>query len=236
MAPVKTLGILTGGGDVPGLNPCIKAVVDRAVDDGMEVIGFRRGWAGPLNVNPDDPSEDWRWVMRLNKAVVRKIDRSGGTFLHTSRTRPSHVKPEDVPGFLKEQFTHARPPDRPARPDAAHPARHAASEDRRPDRDRRRRHVELRGPPAPGGLPRRRHPEDDGQRRLRHGLLHRLQHRGHPQRGLDHRPAHPRRLARAHRRRRAVRPQLGRDIALRGVPGGRRPRDHLGSARSTSRS
>jgi 6-phosphofructokinase 1 len=104
MTPVKTLGILTGGGDVPGLNPCIKAVVDRAVDDGMEVIGFRRGWAGPLNVNPDDPSEDWRWVMRLNKAVVRKIDRSGGTFLHTSRTRPSHVKPKDVPAFLKDQF------------------------------------------------------------------------------------------------------------------------------------
>ena len=104
MASLKTLGILTGGGDVPGLNPCIKAVVDRAVDDGMEVIGFRRGWAGPLNVNPDDPSEDWRWVMRLNKAVVRKIDRSGGTFLHTSRTRPSHVKPSDVPGFLKDQF------------------------------------------------------------------------------------------------------------------------------------
>ena len=104
MTPVKTLGILTGGGDVPGLNPCIKAVVDRAVDDGMEVIGFRRGWAGPVNVNPDDPSEDWRWVMRLNKAVVRKIDRSGGTFLHTSRTRPSHVKPTEVPAFLRDQF------------------------------------------------------------------------------------------------------------------------------------
>ncbi len=107
MTPVKTLGILTGGGDVPGLNPCIKAVVDRAVDDGMEVIGFRRGWAGPVNVNPDDPSEDWRWVMRLNKAVVRKIDRSGGTFLHTSRTRPSHVKPKEVPAFLKDRFNAA---------------------------------------------------------------------------------------------------------------------------------
>jgi 6-phosphofructokinase len=102
MAAPRTLGILTGGGDVPGLNPCIKAVVDRAVDDGCEVIGFRRGWAGPLNVNPDDPQEDWRWVMRLNKAVVRKIDRSGGTFLHTSRTRPSHVKPSELPDFLKD--------------------------------------------------------------------------------------------------------------------------------------
>lgn len=104
MAPIKTVGILTGGGDVPGLNPCIKAVVDRAVDDGMEVVGFRRGWAGPLNINPEDPSEDWRWVMRLNKAVVRKIDRSGGTFLHTSRTRPSHVKVADVPGFLRAEY------------------------------------------------------------------------------------------------------------------------------------
>mgnify|MGYP001026903415 CR=1 FL=1 len=109
MTPVKTLGILTGGGDVPGLNPCIKAVVDRAVDDGLEVIGFRRGWAGPVNVNPDDPSEDWRWVMRLNKAVVRKIDRSGGTFLHTSRTRPSHVKPAEVPAFLKDKFNASDP-------------------------------------------------------------------------------------------------------------------------------
>lgn len=109
MAPIKTLGILTGGGDVPGLNPCIKAVVDRAVDDGMEVIGFRRGWAGPLNVNPDDPAEDWRWVMRLNKAVVRKIDRSGGTFLHTSRTRPSHVKPNEVPAFLRDSYSNPNP-------------------------------------------------------------------------------------------------------------------------------
>jgi 6-phosphofructokinase 1 len=104
MAPIKTIGILTGGGDVPGLNPCIKAVVDRAVDEGYEVVGFRRGWAGPLNINPDEPSEDWRWVMRLNKAVVRKIDRSGGTFLHTSRTRPSHVKPSEIPAFLREQY------------------------------------------------------------------------------------------------------------------------------------
>ncbi|MGQ9492003.1 MAG: 6-phosphofructokinase [Anaerolineae bacterium] len=105
MSPIKTLGILTGGGDVPGLNPCIKAVVDRAVDEGLEIIGFRRGWAGPLNVNPEDPTEDWRWVMRLNKAVVRKIDRSGGTFLHTSRTRPSHVKPSEVPPFLQGTLT-----------------------------------------------------------------------------------------------------------------------------------
>jgi 6-phosphofructokinase 1 len=109
MPTIKTLGILTGGGDVPGLNPCIKAVIDRAVDDGFEVLGFRRGWAGPLNINPDDSSEDWRWVMRLNKAVVRKIDRSGGTFLHTSRTRPSHVKAKEIPAFLRDQYKPADP-------------------------------------------------------------------------------------------------------------------------------
>ncbi len=110
----KTIGILTGGGDVPGLNPCIKAVVDRAVDDGCEIVGFRRGWAGPLNVNPDDPQEDWRWVMRLNKAVVRKIDRSGGTFLHTSRTRPSHVRADEIPAFLRDRELTPNPkaPDR----------------------------------------------------------------------------------------------------------------------------
>jgi ATP-dependent phosphofructokinase / diphosphate-dependent phosphofructokinase len=110
----KTIGILTGGGDVPGLNPCIKAVVDRAVDDGCEIIGFRRGWAGPLNVNPDDPQEDWRWMMRLNKAVVRKIDRSGGTFLHTSRTRPSHVRASEIPDFLRDKELTPNPsaPDR----------------------------------------------------------------------------------------------------------------------------
>jgi len=102
---MKTIGILTGGGDVPGLNPCIKAVVDRCVEEGYEVVGFRRGWAGPLNVNPDEPSEDWRWVMRLNKAVVRKIDRSGGTFLHTSRTRPSSVKSSEIPAFLRDQYS-----------------------------------------------------------------------------------------------------------------------------------
>ncbi|MCX7670222.1 MAG: 6-phosphofructokinase, partial [Anaerolineae bacterium] len=103
---------MTGGGDVPGLNPCIKAAVDRAVDEGYEVLGFRRGWAGPLNINPDDPSEDWRWVMRLNKAVVRKIDRSGGTFLHTSRIQPSAVRAREVPAFLRDTVVFA-PPDKP---------------------------------------------------------------------------------------------------------------------------
>ena len=97
-----TIGILTGGGDVPGLNPAIRAVTIRALREGYQVIGIRRGWAGLLECNPDDPGSAERCTMVLNPAVVRTIDRSGGTVLHTSRTNPAKVKPADEPGFLKE--------------------------------------------------------------------------------------------------------------------------------------
>jgi len=96
------LGILTGGGDVPGLNPCIKAAVFRAIDEGHEIVGIRRGWGGLLQINPDDPKTITENIFSLDKQVVRKIDRSGGTFLHTSRTNPSKVKPKDVPEFLRD--------------------------------------------------------------------------------------------------------------------------------------
>ncbi|MFN8454810.1 MAG: 6-phosphofructokinase [Anaerolineae bacterium] len=96
------IGILTGGGDVPGLNPCIKAVVNRAVDEGHTVMGIRRGWAGLLHYNRDDPEEGKKWIMPLDKGVVRTVDRTGGTFLHTSRTQPSKVKATDIPEFLRE--------------------------------------------------------------------------------------------------------------------------------------
>jgi 6-phosphofructokinase 1 len=99
---MKRIGILTGGGDVPGLNPCIKAVVYRAADAGHEVIGIRRGWGGLLNYNPDDPENATKWVTPLTKANTRTIDRSGGTFLHTSRTNPSKVRVSEIPAFLKE--------------------------------------------------------------------------------------------------------------------------------------
>jgi len=96
------LGILTGGGDVPGLNPCIKAFVNRAVDDGHEVVGFRRGWAGLVNYNPEFSMEDnIDHAIMLNKAVVRTVDRTGGTFLHTSRTNPGKLKAKDIPDALK---------------------------------------------------------------------------------------------------------------------------------------
>ncbi len=96
------IGILTGGGDVPGLNPCIKAVVNRAVGAGHEVIGIRRGWGGLLLVNRDDPATVEKYVLPLDNNVVRTIDRTGGTFLHTSRTNPGKVKPGSVPDFLKD--------------------------------------------------------------------------------------------------------------------------------------
>ena len=95
------IGILTGGGDVPGLNPCIKAVVDRAVDEGHQVVGLRRGWAGLLNLNPADPETYEPSYINLDKNKVRTIDRTGGTFLHTSRTNPGKIKPKDIPAFLQ---------------------------------------------------------------------------------------------------------------------------------------
>ncbi len=96
------IGILTGGGDVPGLNPCIKAVVNRAVDEGHEVVGIRRGWGGLLQFNRDDADSGSKYLMKLDKNAVRTIDRTGGTILHTSRTNPSKVKPKDVPDFLRD--------------------------------------------------------------------------------------------------------------------------------------
>lgn len=96
------IGILTGGGDVPGLNPCIKAVVNRAIDEGYEIVGIRRGWGGLLELNRDDPTSVEKHTMPLNKHVVRTIDRTGGTVLHTSRTHPGKVKPAAVPDFLRD--------------------------------------------------------------------------------------------------------------------------------------
>lgn len=98
----KTIGILTGGGDVPGLNPCIKALVYRAVDEGCKVLGIRRGWGGLLEFNPNDPESFSKHFMLLDKQAVRTIDRTGGTILHTSRTNPSRVKLADEPKFLRD--------------------------------------------------------------------------------------------------------------------------------------
>lgn len=98
----KRIGVLTGGGDVPGLNPAMKEVVLNALDADYEVFGIRRGWAGLLWYDLDEPSTHDYYIRHLERNDVRRIDRYGGTFLHTSRTNPQKVRPDDIPGFLKE--------------------------------------------------------------------------------------------------------------------------------------
>jgi len=88
----KRIGILTGGGDVPGLNSVIKTVVYRGSEIGCEVIGIRRGWEGLTHVHLDDPASRSRYVFPLNRENTRTIDRTGGTYLHSSRTNPSKMK------------------------------------------------------------------------------------------------------------------------------------------------
>ncbi len=97
----KTIGILTGGGDVPGLNPAIKSVVMGAMEMGYRVMGIRRGWGGLLHYDLNEPSTHEYYVKELTYNDVRIIDRTGGTFLHTSRTNPQRVAAGDAPGFLK---------------------------------------------------------------------------------------------------------------------------------------
>ena len=105
------IGILTGGGDVPGLNPCIKSVVNRVADQGHEVIGFRRGWGGLLNSDPADPDSIAENTISLDPDVVRTVDRTGGTFLHTSRTNPGKVRESEVPDFLRDTISGDGPYD-----------------------------------------------------------------------------------------------------------------------------
>jgi ATP-dependent phosphofructokinase / diphosphate-dependent phosphofructokinase len=108
MAEVKkikgVIGILTGGGDVPGLNPAIRAVTIRANREGYKVIGLRRGWAGILELIRDPKADNSAHFMVLTDDIVNKAGRTGGTFLHTSRTRPSHLPKDAVPDHLKETY------------------------------------------------------------------------------------------------------------------------------------
>ena len=108
---MKRVGILTGGGDVPGLNPCIKAAVGRITDNGGEVVGIRRGWGGLLYTDPDDPASVADNTVVLDKNMVRTIDRTGGTWLHTSRTNPGRVSDDSVPDMLRDQVSGDGPHD-----------------------------------------------------------------------------------------------------------------------------
>lgn len=100
----RTIGILTGGGDVPGLNPAIRAVTVRALREGYRVLGIRKGWAGLIELDRSSEASRSEWVTDLTEEVVNKVGRTGGTFLHTSRTRPSHVPTDLVPDHLRETY------------------------------------------------------------------------------------------------------------------------------------
>jgi 6-phosphofructokinase len=105
------IGILTGGGDVPGLNACVKAVVNRVADEGHQVVGIRRGWGGLAGVNPDDESTLAPNLVHLDANTVRTVDRTGGTFLHTSRTNPAKMSSSGLPDFLSASYHGEGPHD-----------------------------------------------------------------------------------------------------------------------------
>ncbi|MDP3184787.1 MAG: 6-phosphofructokinase [Anaerolineales bacterium] len=99
------IAILTGGGDVPGLNPAIRAVTIRALREGYQVIGIRRGWAGALETIRDKDADNSGNFQILSEEIVNRAGRTGGTFLHTSRTNPSKVKKSELPAHLKDKYT-----------------------------------------------------------------------------------------------------------------------------------
>src|SRR5215216_2862773 len=99
MTAPRRIGVLTGGGDVPGLNSVIKSVTYRATELGMEVIGIRRGWEGLTHVQPG-AELDPEYVRPLDRRNTRTIDRTGGTVLHTSRTNPTRMKRDSLPIWL----------------------------------------------------------------------------------------------------------------------------------------
>jgi len=99
------IAILTGGGDVPGLNPAIRALTNRALREGFEVLGIRRGWSGLVEVVPDPSVDNSAHLLPLTENIVNRAARTGGTFLHTSRTRPSHLPRAVVPEHLRDRYT-----------------------------------------------------------------------------------------------------------------------------------
>ncbi len=105
MAYKGTIGILTGGGDVPGLNPAIRAVTIRAMREGYRVVGVRRGWAGLVDLIPDREADNSNNFLELSEDIVNPAARTGGTFLHSSRTRPSHLPATNVPLHLRSSYT-----------------------------------------------------------------------------------------------------------------------------------
>jgi 6-phosphofructokinase 1 len=107
----KRIGILTAGGDAPGLNVCLKGLVYNAIDRGYEVIGIRKGWEGLLHYDPENPETHPANAMIMTKSRIRDIDRTGGSFLHSSRLDPHQVRSEAVPSFLQQVKQRDQPVD-----------------------------------------------------------------------------------------------------------------------------
>ena len=101
------IGILTGGGDVPGLNPAIRAITVRAIREGYQVIGLRRGWSGIMEIVRDSEADNSNNFQILSEEVVNRAGRTGGTFLHTSRTHPGRVAKASVPKHLQQEYNEA---------------------------------------------------------------------------------------------------------------------------------
>ena len=99
-----TIGVLTGGGDVPGLNPAIRAITIRAIRAGYQVIGIRRGWAGLMSIVRDKQADNHDHYRILTEDIVNQAGRTGGTFLHSSRTHPGRVTAADVPDHLQDKY------------------------------------------------------------------------------------------------------------------------------------
>src|SRR5919108_59473 len=100
-----TIAILTGGGDVPGLNPAIRSITIRALREGYRVIGMRRGWGGAVDMIREHDADNTQNFQLLSEEIVNRAGRTGGTFLHTSRTRPSHLPRSAVPAHLADRYT-----------------------------------------------------------------------------------------------------------------------------------
>jgi 6-phosphofructokinase 1 len=103
MSTSKRVAILTGGGDVPGLNVCLKSLVYRTIDEGFEPIGVRKGWQGLINYNYHDPTTYGDNFIELTKNMVRPIDRTPGSFLHSSRVDPLNLPSQHAPKFMKQR-------------------------------------------------------------------------------------------------------------------------------------
>jgi 6-phosphofructokinase len=107
----KRIGILTAGGDAPGLNVCLKALAYNAIDRTYEVIGIRKGWEGLLHYDPENPDTHAANTMIMTRSRIRDIDRMAGSFLHSSRLDPHQVSPEAVPSFLQQKKRVDQPAD-----------------------------------------------------------------------------------------------------------------------------